>query len=355
MGRARRDEVERDRVAMERTAAEERERLLTEALAKAVTEEKRRAEELARAYEELQRTQTMLVQAEKMAALGQLASGVAHELKNPLSIILQGVTYLGEVLGTDETQSREILELIKETVFRADRIIRGMLEFSAPARMELTATSLPKVVEESLALAGQQLTSHHIQVSQEVANALPQVMADQNQLKQVFINVIVNAFQAMPDGGRLAIRLYPATISASQLGNGVGRRAGDRLRVGESVVVCELRDTGAGIPPDAVSKVCDPFFTTKPPGEGTGLGLTITRSIVERHRGVITIASQPGQGTTVSITLPVVARTDAAPTDARPVPQGGEARCPEEDCRVPRRRASGTGGSEAAAEGIGET
>jgi signal transduction histidine kinase len=321
---------------MGREAAEERERLLTEALAKAVTEEKRRAEELARAYEELQRTQAMLVQAEKMAALGQLASGIAHELKNPLSIILQGVTYLGEVLGKkEENRSGEILELIKETVFRADRIIRGMLEFSAPARMEMNATVLPRVVEDSLTLASRQLDVHHIQVSREVAEGLPLVMADETQLKQVFINVIVNAFQAMPDGGRLAIRLYPATIAESQLGNGVvpppgaapgggsaqragpagpapgggmGRRATDRLRVGEPVVVCELRDTGTGVPPEVLSKVYDPFFTTKPPGEGTGLGLAISRSIVERHRGLIAMTSEPGQGTMVRITLPIAAR-----------------------------------------------
>ncbi|MBI3293074.1 MAG: PAS domain S-box protein [Elusimicrobia bacterium] len=291
-----------------RKQAEQTQQALAAAAAAAGAAAQKRAEELAHACEELKRTQALLIQAEKMAAIGQLASGTAHEVRNPLSIIKLGAEQLERIVPSQPGhQEAEILALMKEAVTRADKIIRGMLDFSRPANLELKPAALPLVIDDALLLVGTQLATHDIRVIKEFAQDVPVVLLDENQMRQVFINLILNAFQAMPHGGQLTIRCLRTTLEtvASQ----VGRRRSDAFQPGESVVVCEISDTGPGISEDHLTRIFDPFFTTKPPGQGTGLGLTITRVIVEQHGGLITIDSQAGRGTTVRVMLPCRALT----------------------------------------------
>ena len=253
------------------------------------------------AYDRLRETQAHLVQSEKLAALGQFAAGVAHEVKNPLHVIAVAAHLL---TANDERPSGELLTDIQEAVKRADKIIRSLLEFSKPASLQLKPEDVNRILEESLAPLSQQLSLQRIAVRRELEEAPPLVMLDREQMQQVCANVILNAVQAMPQGGELVIRTYVKSLV--QRGHGVGHRASDRFIPGQRAMVCEIEDTGIGIPAASLSQVFDPFFTTKAPAGGTGLGLSITKTIVEAHGGLIEIRSQEGDGTAVVITLPLV-------------------------------------------------
>jgi signal transduction histidine kinase len=291
------------RYAIERHRVEARERELSDAIAAAAVADRKRAAELDQAYQELKRTQALLVQAEKMSAVGQLASGIAHEVKNPLTIILQCVNYLEPELSIRGGQQAEVVQVMREAVMTADKIIRGLLDFSRPAPLELKPCAMGEVIEASLALVQNQLSEKRIRLTREIAPDLPPVLLDANQMKQVFVNLFLNAIQAMPGGGALIVR--GSLTRLTEPGAGVGSRSGDAFQVGSTVLVCEVEDTGHGIPKDLLSRVFNPFFTTKPPGEGVGLGLSITATIIEGHRGLIRLESEPGRGTKAVILLPI--------------------------------------------------
>lgn len=269
-----------------------------------ISERKKSEIRLQATYNKLKSTQSQLIQAEKLKVVGAMASGVAHEVKNPLGIIMQAVNFLeAEVSSNNNEQFLSVINMIKEAIKRADSIICGMLDFSRPAPLKLKPSDLNMVIERSLGLVEKQLVLKSTKTSIHAEDDLPQVMIDSNQMQQVFINIILNALQAMPSGGQLFLRTFTKILTESE--GIVGRRTTDIFAVGDTVVVCESEDTGQGIPKDKLDKVFDPFFTTKPPGQGTGLGLAIIRTIVEKHRGIITIESEEGKGTKVIITLPV--------------------------------------------------
>jgi signal transduction histidine kinase len=295
------------RYAIERHRVEARERELSDAIAAAAVVDRKRAAELDTAYQQLKRTQAMLVQAEKMSAVGQLASGIAHEVKNPLTILLQCVNFLEPELTARGGQQAEVLQVMREAVMTADKIIRGLLDFSRPAPLELKPSSMGEVIDASLALVQNQLSGKKIRLAKEIAPDLPAVLLDANQMKQVLINLLLNAIQAMPEGGQLTVR--GRLVKLTESGAGVGSRSTDAFRTGERVLVCEVEDTGHGIPKDQLFKVFNPFYTTKPPGEGVGLGLSITATIIEGHRGTIHLESEEGRGAKAVIQLPLPAKT----------------------------------------------
>ncbi len=269
-----------------------------------ISERKKSEIRLQAAYNKLKSTQSQLIQAEKLKVVGTMASGVAHEVKNPLGIIMQAVNFLeAEVSSSNNEQFMSVINMIKEAIKRADSIIRGMLDFSRPAPLKLKPSDLNTVIERSLGLVKKQLALKNTKTSMHIEDNLPLVMIDSNQMQQVFINIMLNAHQAMPNGGQLFLRTFTKKLTENE--DIVGRRKTDLFAVGDTVVVCESEDTGQGIPKDKLDKVFDPFFTTKPPGQGTGLGLAIIRTIVEKHRGIINIESEAGKGTKVIIMLPV--------------------------------------------------
>ncbi|MBI4598063.1 MAG: response regulator [Candidatus Omnitrophica bacterium] len=285
-----------------RNELQQREKALSDAVTAAAITEMKRATELERAVSELRRTQAMLIQAEKMTAVGQLASGVAHEVKNPLGILLQCINYLEG--DADHTRRQEVLQVMREAVQTADKIVRGLLDFSRPAVPELKPGSLCRVIEAALALVATQLENQGIKLSKECPADLPEVMIDEHQLKLVFINLLLNAAHAMPQGGPLRIIAYAKELMT---GRGVGSRGQDVFRPGDTAVVCEIADAGVGISKENLSKIFNPFFTTKPPGEGVGLGLPISATIVEGHQGLMQVDSEEGKGTTVMVILPLAA------------------------------------------------
>lgn len=246
----------------------------------------KRAEELRIAYEELKEMQDKLTQMEKLKAIGQLASGVAHDMRNPLGIIMQGVSYLEQVIPPSQKDQLETLFMVKDSVQRADGIVASLLDFSRAAKLELQPEDIGKVLESCLNLVKTELK--HVTIIREIREGLPKVMIDKNRMMQVFINLLMNASYAMSGKGSLFVRCFPGKIDK------------------EEAVVTEIEDTGSGISEENLKRIFDPFFTTKGPGKGTGLGLSISRNIVDLHKGLIEIKSQVGKGTKIIITLRAV-------------------------------------------------
>ena len=234
-----------------------------------------------------------LLRAEKMAALGQTISGVAHELNNPLATILSWAERLSERSVDDKT--RQGLEVILAESERAARIVRNLLTFARKRQTTRAMVDLNQVVRETLALRAYEQTVSNIRVVEAMATGLPEIFADGHQIKQVLLNLLINAEQAC--------------IGANGKGTIVLRTAHDLDR---GSVTLEVNDDGPGIPEDRLSKVFDPFFTTKEVGQGTGLGLTVAYAIVQEHGGRIWVESSPGR-TSFFIELPVTGQHLNAP------------------------------------------
>ncbi len=231
--------------------------------------------------------QEQLIQSEKMSAIGQLVSGVAHELNNPLA----GISAFAQLLLSEKRfppDQRTAAEMIYAEARRASRIVQNLLTFARQHKPERTPTQVNQVLDDTLELRGYELRVRGIDVERDYDEQVPETMADAHQLQQVFLNLITNAEQAMERSERDKQRLTVRT-----------RRAGDVLRI-------EIEDTGAGIPPNLLERIFNPFFTTKPTGSGTGLGLSISLGIVREHEGRIW-AENAAQGARFVIDLPIVA------------------------------------------------
>ena len=263
---------------------------------------KQRTAELETSYQELKETESMLVQSEKMAAVGQLASGIAHEVKNPLAVITQGIAYLEKAAIPDKERWAEILNMIKDAINRSDKIVRGLLGFARPSTSQLQPRSIKEVIDSALGLIRHQLIENKIELSEQIAPNLPLVIIDDNQIVQVLVNLILNSMNAMPDGGKITLKIYTRKIT--KLRPHVGRRAADYFKPGQTALICEIADTGRGIDEEDATKIFDPFYTSRSPG-GTGLGLTITKSILEAHKGILDIESRKDKGTKATIILPI--------------------------------------------------
>jgi len=257
-------------------------------------------EEWGRTLEEKvkQRTEELVVmhdrvaQSERLASLGMLAAGVAHEINNPLGGILSLTALSLEDMPPDDPNRENLAEVVRQAQ-RCRDIVRGLLEFSRQSRAAQEPTDLNKVLQDTLALITKQAQFFNIEVVRDWDPQLPPVMADKSQLQQVFLNILVNAAQAVGERGTIT------TVT--------------RYDAAEDSVEVRIADTGRGIPPHEIAHIFDPFFTTKTSGHGTGLGLSIAYGIVRRHNGTITVESQLGHGTTFTIWLPVTTEGPAPP------------------------------------------
>ncbi|MBI3030218.1 MAG: PAS domain S-box protein [Candidatus Rokubacteria bacterium] len=269
------------------------------AIIRDITERKQAEMKLKETSAELQALQLQLIQAEKMESVGTLAAGIAHEVKNPLSIVLMGVNYLSDQLPPDDDITRSVLQDMDNAVRKADSVIRGLLDFSAAGALSLNAEDLNFVVQQSLLLVKHETDRSHLRVVKELTENLPAVKLDKGKIEQVLVNIFINAIHAMPGGGTLTVRTYAKRLM--EVGHRVGSRKADHFRIGDTVLVTEVDDTGTGIPPDKLTKIFDPFFTTKPTGKGTGLGLAVTSKIVALHGGTIDIRNREEGGARVTI------------------------------------------------------
>lgn len=268
-----------------------------------ITARKKAEEELKKAYTKLQETQDQLIQAEKLNAVGQLASGVAHEVRNPLAIILQGLDYLEDKIPGGDKQAVETLATLKDNIVRADNIITALLDFSRASMSNLQPEDINPILEDSLNLVRARIKFENIRIIKELKKDMPLVLADKNKLEQVFINILLNAVQAMPGGGTVTIRSYDKRLE--DIKNGIGKRAEDIFRLGERAAILEIEDTGCGIEEENLKKIFEPFFTTRGLSGGSGLGLSVSKNIIQMHRGLIHAESISGTGTKVTVILKV--------------------------------------------------
>lgn len=246
----------------------------------------------------LQATQLQLAEADRLESVGRLAAGVAHEVKNPLAIIRLGVDYLTHQAPAEDETHRAVLEDIRDAVGRADRIIKDLLNFSHTRAQTRTPLDLNAIVEKALRLTVHDLNLRRIVVHRSIHERLPPFSGDGDQLLQVFINLIVNAAQAIQHDGQI-------TVSTRSTGT-----AADPSSAAESgpsqtdrAIVVAIQDTGSGLPSGAGDKIFEPFFTTKPAGEGTGLGLTVARNIVQWHGGTLELYNNQNGGAIALVIL----------------------------------------------------
>jgi signal transduction histidine kinase len=232
---------------------------------------------------ELKATQEQLIHSTKMAAIGELSANVAHEINNPLTSVLGYTTHLLKTLPLPEAP-RQILKMMEQETLRVRKIIRNLLDFARhkPSWKQPADIALP--LRETVALVQGTADSASVAILEEYPPSPIMVNIDHNEMKQVFINIVNNALHAMPEGGKLRIRV-------------------DRMR--EKELVVKISDTGNGIAPEHLDKIFEPFYSTKNSGDGTGLGLSISYRIVRNHGGRIEVESKVGEGSTFSVILPV--------------------------------------------------
>jgi len=230
-----------------------------------------------------ERMEEQMSQTEKLTSLGLLAAGVAHEVNTPLAVISNYIQMLAKQMPEGDPRQSIIEKIVKQT-FRASEIVNNLLNFSRTGAAEAADIDVNRVVEETLSLVAHPLKTLHIQVVKQLGEPLPAVRGSANKLQQVFLNLFLNARDAMPGGGMLEVR------TAAHNGS----------------VEIEVADTGAGIPREHIHRIFDPFFTTKASGRGTGLGLSVTYGIIKEHAGKIDVRSTPGKGTSFHVEFPAV-------------------------------------------------
>mgnify|MGYP001824605626 CR=1 FL=1 len=233
--------------------------------------------------ERLQESARKITESKKLATLGQLAAGIAHEINNPLG----GIVMYAHMLKDDllKAENRENVHKIAREADRCKTIVKGLLDFARQTKPERTESNINHVLNEVIALLEQQHIFRNISIVKDESKSIPLVEIDVGQIQEVFMNLILNAAQAMDGSGTLT------TIT--------------RLVNDATSVEIEIRDTGPGIPSDKLDKIFEPFYTTKEIGQGTGLGLSIAYGVVERHHGSIRVESEIGKGTTFFVRLPV--------------------------------------------------
>ncbi|HZU51847.1 MAG TPA: ATP-binding protein [Sphingomicrobium sp.] len=237
---------------------------------------------IARDISATKKLEQQILNSEKLASIGKLAAGVAHEINNPLGGILNCLYNLRKGALSPERQA-EYLFSMEDGLRRVQKIVRQLLEFSQQHEPELSLTDVNEVIERVLVLTNHAFTANRITLDKQLTAGLPPLMVDRHMLEQVLMNLILNAIQAIRGGGVITIRT---------------KAAGERCAI-------EVEDTGIGIPASVMPKIFDPFFSTKGTGEGTGLGLSVSLGIVERHGGTIHVDSEVGKGSIFTVWLPI--------------------------------------------------
>ncbi len=232
--------------------------------------------------------QEEILRMDRLVSLGELSSGIAHEIRNPLAGIKTTAQALGEEMGQDDPK-REYLNRITKEIDRLNELLKTFFSFAKPQKLSLVVCNIRDIVNEIIPLLIKNIANRGINFTEEYARNLPKVRVDFNQMHQVFLNLFLNAIQAMPNGGELKIKAEAIAVAPL-------------VNPGKDYVRISISDTGKGIPAHGINKIFDPFFTTR--SKGIGLGLSITYQIVKKHGGNIRVESKVDKGATFIITLP---------------------------------------------------
>lgn len=271
-------------------------------------ERKRLESELVNAYRKLKDAQDQLIQSEKMKVVGSLASGVAHEVKNPLATLLYGVTYLSQCFSEVDSNVDTIIQNMKQAINKANDIVTDLLNFASLTSLEKKKEDLNGVIDNALNLVCHEFSRNHIKVIKMSENALPEVTVDKNRIEQVVVNLFLNAVHAMPEGGDIIVKADSRVLSEDLEDMPQLRR--DEFRPGETVVVLAIEDGGCGIPLDKIGQVFDPFFTTRRGDGGVGLGLSISKNIMDIHDGCIFVENKPNGGVRATLIFKVESKQE---------------------------------------------
>ncbi len=244
-------------------------------------------EEVRKKTEEIRKGQEQMIHTEKLASLGRMAAGVAHELNSPLTGIVTFAHLMLKRLPPDDRMNREDLEVIIEQAERCSKIIKGLLGFSRALPAQKQKVDINATISQVLDMIKNQAKFHNVKIKTELAPDLPEIEGDPSQLQQVYMNLLINAADAMNDRGE--VKICTRLVREDE----------------KEYIEIEFTDTGPGIPEEHLNKIFEPFFTTKPVGKGTGLGLSVSHGIVRKHGGYMTVKSTPGRGTSFFIRLPV--------------------------------------------------
>jgi two-component system NtrC family sensor kinase len=264
-------------------------------MAEEVESEKKELEEWADKMEdkvkertaELKKIHGQLFRSEKLASIGKLAAGVAHEINNPLTGVLTNASLLLEDLPDGDPKKEDVNVIVSETI-RCREIVKRLLDFARQTKPQKKLTNINSLVDNIVLLVRNQTTFRNINIERKLEDSIPEIMADSDQIQQVIINFILNASDAMPNGGSLVIQ--------------------SRVMDNKEYVELKFTDSGHGIPEENKNRIFDPFFTTKE--TGTGLGLSISYGIIEQHGGLIHVESELGKGTTFIVQLPIKAMVE---------------------------------------------
>lgn len=232
--------------------------------------------------------QEEMIRMDRLVSLGELSSGIAHEIRNPLAGIKTTAQALGEEMGHDDPK-REYLNRITKEIDRLNGLLKTFFSFAKPQKLNPVVCNIRDIVNEIIPLLIKDIANRGINFTEEYARNLPKVRVDFNQMHQVFLNLFLNAIQAMPNGGELKIKTEPIALPSL-------------VHPGKDYVRISISDTGRGIPARDINKIFDPFFTTRP--KGIGLGLSITYQIIKKHGGSVKVESKVDKGTTFILTLP---------------------------------------------------
>jgi two-component system NtrC family sensor kinase len=246
-------------------------------------------EEIQKKTSEIMKAHDQLINAEKLASLGRMAAGVAHELNSPLTGIVTFSHLMLKRIPPENTQDVEDLEVIIEQAERCSKIIKGLLGFSRKTSAEKVFVNINSLTENTIAMVRNQAKFHNIKFNLNFDESIPQIPTDPSQLQQVFINLLINAADAMNERGQVTVATRVSSDTAS----------------GKKYIEVEFTDSGPGIPEEHLGRVFEPFFTTKPVGKGTGLGLAVSYGIIKKHGGNIFVRSEMGRGASFFVRLPV--------------------------------------------------
>ncbi len=255
-------------------------------------------------HNEVKEAQVQIIEMERMQTVGRLAAGVAHEVKTPLSVLRLGLDYLSGMPALREGDAPRFLSEMNDALHRADTILVGLREFAAPSKTELAPADLNALVEDSIHLVDHELKKATYEILREFDATLPPALVDRSKIKQVFVNLLSNALRSMPGGGPVTVRTRPKETSSGEPDSAAGTTAASKAPP-QAVVV---ENSGMGIPPEKLSRIFDPFFTVKPGGKGKGIGLTVTKRIVELHGGSISVQNRREGGVRATVTLKVAPR-----------------------------------------------